>query len=406
MSSPDTRVATSDAFDVTRQVESSDAAPVESGPILIYEGEIPDILEAELDRLYGNIFSSLPYLRTYNKLQPDTSAYVALYARQIVAIFLYCRNGNAVRVLNEGMRLSAQDASRFATFIFSHHPAVDTIFFRAVSFGAGSASTRLRFPAQKSGCPGDVIADLPPVADDYLTSLGKNTRKNIRRNERKIKEYFPSFRLDFHEGAAAPEAHIRRIIDLNKVRMADTGNACRRSEAEVQALLSLTRAYGLVGVATIDGQVCAGTVGLKIGDTCTGRIIAHDPRYNNYGLGLVCAYYATREAIVRGSQRFNFMAGNNEFKNVLGGRVQEQGNWVIYRSRLSPFKHPGVGLSMIGQALAFSAISAMQEKIRELERRESQQSSSIKSRAALYSLKAVRRVKHSVASSPGEKEQG
>lgn len=278
------------------------------------------------------------------------------------------------------------------------------IFLRALNFGTGSGDFRLQFPFQKSGCPGDVIADLPQLADDYLTSLGKNTRKNIRRNERKIKESFPSFELNFYDGATASEAHIRRIIDLNRVRMADTGNAYRRSEAEVQALLALTRAYGVVGVATIEGQVCGGTVGLKIGDTCTGRIIAHDPRYNNFGLGLVCAYYATREAIVRGSRRFNFMAGNNEFKNMLGGRVQEQGNRVIYRSRLSVLKHPAVGLATVGHRLAFGAISAMQEKIRELEREEAQQRSGMKSRSALYSLKAIRRIKQTVLSSPGDKE--
>ncbi|MDB5824860.1 MAG: family N-acetyltransferase [Herminiimonas sp.] len=404
MSRADTRLEKIDRTNLTGRHEPTCSDSDGAAAISVYEGEIPLFVGAELDRLYGNLFSSLVYLRVYNRLAPGTCTYVARSGGEIVSIFLYCRKGNAVRVLNEGMRLSGEDTSRFATAIFARYPEVEMIFLRALNFGTGTDDFRLQFPVQKSGCPGDVIADLPQLADDYLTSLGKNTRKNIRRNERRIKEFFPSFDVNFHDGATASEAHIRRIIDLNRVRMADTGNAYRRSEAEVQGLLALTRAYGLVGVATIEAQVCGGTIGLKIGDTCTGRIIAHDPRYNNFGLGLVCAYHATREAIVRGSRRFNFMAGNNEFKNMLGGRVQEQGNRVIYRSRLSVFRHPTVGLAMVGHRLAFRAISAMQEKIRELEREEAQQRSGMKSRTALYSLKAIRRIKQTVSSSPGEKD--
>lgn len=403
MNPQEVRSVNSSAVQLFRHVQPSCTVADEKGAISCYEGEIPAFVEAELDRLYGNLFSSMVYLRAYNKLAPDTCSYVARNGAEVVAIFLFCRKGKSVRVLNEGMKSSEDEANRFATFVFSRYNAVETIFFRAVSFGAESGTSRLHFPFHRSGSPGDVVAELPSIADDYLTGLGKNSRKNIRRNERKIKESFPSFQLDFHDGARINEAHIRRIIELNKARMLETGNDYRRNEAEVQGLLALTKAYGLVGVATIDGQVCAGTIGLRIGDTCTGRIIAHDPRYNSYGIGLLCAYFATRESILRGSRHFNFMSGNNEFKNMLGGRLQDQENRVIYRSRLCAIKHARVGLTMMGQRLAFNTISAMQEKIRDLEREEAQQRSDMRSRAALYSLKTIRRVKQ-VLSRLGKKD--
>jgi len=64
-------------------------------------------------------------------------------------------------------------------------------------------------------------------------------------------------------------------------------------------------------------------------------VIAHDSRFNAYGLGLLCCYLAICECIARGGKEFHFMWGREEYKYRLLGKHRDFDSLAIYRSRLA-----------------------------------------------------------------------
>src|SRR5205085_250814 len=110
----------------------------------------------------------------------------------------------------------SEDMRRFAGYIFATYPSVTAVSFHAVH----PDTSGLSFPHQRFNCADDIVISLPADDDTYLASLGKNTRRNIRRYMDRLKRSFPSFRVDFHECAEADEQQIRAIIDFNRARMA------------------------------------------------------------------------------------------------------------------------------------------------------------------------------------------
>jgi len=121
---------------------------------------------------------------------------------------------------------------------------------------------------------------------------------------------------------------------MNHARMSVKGKVSHLDEAKVQENLRLLRECGALCLATIDGEVCAGTTVFRIGDSVISRINAHDPKYDPYRLGMVCCYLAACASIERGARRFHFGHTKYDYKVSLGGRFQAYEHIVIYRSRL------------------------------------------------------------------------
>jgi hypothetical protein len=87
-------------------------------------------------------------------------------------------------------------------------------------------------------------------------------------------------------------------------------------------------------VATIDGRVCAGAIGFRLGDSYFMHVIAHDPRFNSYSLGILCYYHTICEGIARGAKRFHLLQGRYGYKYRLLAQRQDYMNLDIYRSRV------------------------------------------------------------------------
>lgn len=304
-----------------------------------YNNEVPPFIEAELDRLYGNIFSSLAHFRTCGGLPGNTNTYVARKSHEIIAIFLFrCEHGR-LQVINEGMKIDEGEIRRFAGYIFSEYKSVSTISFHAVHTGIRS----LPFPYQCFNCTADIVLTLPGSAGEYLASLGKNTRRNIKRYMDKLKRSFPSFRYDFYTSETVDERQVRDIIGLNKARIAGK-NKIYSIDNEVEQIIKLTKACGLVGVATIDDRVCGGAIGYLVGTSYLFKVIAHDPKYNDYSLGILCCYFTICECIARGCKQYNFMWNGYEYKFALGAVQRNLDHLVIYRSHAHFLLNAGMAL--------------------------------------------------------------
>jgi hypothetical protein len=297
--------------------------------IQCYEKEVPPFVGAALERLYGNLFSSLAYYRAFGGAD-QASSYVVRDGKAIVCLWLFHRHRNAVRVINEGIRLEQDELMRFASYIFSRYPAVNLISFHAVR----PQLADLPLPHQRFNCLEDMVLTLPSSADAYLASLGRSTRSYIHRYLNKLKRDFPTFRFRALAAGDIEAGDVRRIIGLNRLRMASKGAESRNDDDTMRRIERLAGECGLMGVIMLDGRICAGSINYRVGANYFLETLAHDSAYDDYRLGTLCCFLTICECIERGGNEYHFLWGQDEYKTRLLGVQRDLDDLVIYRSRL------------------------------------------------------------------------
>jgi hypothetical protein len=322
-----------------------------------YDNPIPSFIEPEIERLYGNLFSSFANFRTNGGI-PQANTFIASRGGKIGTIFLYQRGKKTVRVLNEGMTLEPADVELFSDHIFSTFPDVGKIAFHAVT----PAFRQLSFPHHRSMCSEDIIIDLPSTVEEYTTSLGASTRKTIKYRMNRLKRSFPTFHFECFEKDAVNERQVLDIIEFNRARMGEKNKVSVIDDDETRRILSLVKESGFVGVATIDGRVCAGTITYRIGKNHFSRINAHDPAYNEYRLGMLCCYLTICECIKHGAKRFHMFEGRYEYKYMLRGVLHLLDHVTIYRSYAHLLRDSGLLLRLTLKSHALKAVLSLQYK--------------------------------------------
>lgn len=295
--------------------------------IQCYDNDVPPFISGALERLYGNLFSSLAYYRAFGGAD-NASAYVVRDGKSIVCAWLFRRYRNTVRVINEGIHIDQDDVTRFASYIFATYPQVNVISFHAVR----PQMVHLPMPYQRFNCLEDMVLSLPSNADAYTGSLGRSTRSYIHRYLNKLKRDFPSFRFRVVTAGDIREEEVRSIIALNRLRMASKGKESINNEDVTQRIIQLAGECGLLGMIMLDGRICAGSINYRVGDNYFLETLAHDPGYDDYRLGTLCCYLTICECIARSGHEYHFLWGQDEYKARLLGVQRDLDDLVIYRS--------------------------------------------------------------------------
>lgn len=301
----------------------------EQTAITVYPRSIPPFVDRELERLYENVFSSLPYVRIHAGTEEPVSTYVAERNGEPVCILLYTRNNNIVRVQNEGAVLEAAEIQRFADHIFGRMPSVDVIFFNAIRTEPHAFS----LPFQRFNCSEDIVVRLPATVEEYFSSLGHATRKNIRRYRNKLARNLPQVRHSVLCGAEIGEEQVREIIRLNTERVLRKKKVPGYDERETERMVQLARACGFVSMHAIDDELIAGELCTCVHDHYFSHVGGLDARYDNYGLGTLGCYLAISEAIRRGGKEFHFLWGQYPYKYSFLGEQRDLQRLTLYRSR-------------------------------------------------------------------------
>jgi hypothetical protein len=296
--------------------------------ILCYENEVPSYVEAEIERIYGNFFSTLEQFRESGRIE-NAHTFVVFQGEKISTIFLFRIEQNAARVLNEVIKVSQSEVDLFSNYIFATYGSVDIILFHAVDTDV----TPSHRPYQRINCLEDIVLTLPRITDDYFNSLGKSTRKTIKGYKNKLTRDFPSFQNTTYVKEEADEKLIRAIIEFNRARMLSTGKVSAFDENAVKHIIHFVHVYGMLCVATIDGKICAGSISYRVGENYFMHVSAHDSKYDHYRLGVLFRYMTICECIRRGGRECHFLWGRQEFKFSLLGIQRDLHDLVLYRSR-------------------------------------------------------------------------
>lgn len=318
--------------------------------ISCYENDVPAFIEVEMVRLYASVYSSLAQFRIYSDGH-DTSTYIVRKGGKIVTVLLFQQDGGKVSVVNEVIKIDEEDISRFAAYIFANVESATVIFFKSIQ----TDLRKIPFPHQRFNHLEDIVLTMPQTAEDYVAGLGKNTRRNIKRYTKKLRESFPSFHYDVFEKDDVDEQTIRDIVNLNRARMADKNKVSVIDEKETKRIILLAKECGLVGVARIDGRVCAGGISFRVGSNYFLSVIAHDPAYDDYWLGILCCYFTICECIARDGKEFHFLWGEYEYKYTLQGVKRDLDKLVIYRSHAQMLFNGDIALNFLFHGYARQA---------------------------------------------------
>lgn len=302
--------------------------------ISCYENEIPAFAAAEVDRLHGHLYCSLSYLEMTGQLD-GASTYVVRKNGVPATVLLYKREGDTIVVISEFVQLAADEVRRFAEHMFSTSRSVNMLSFSRIR---GDFSG-LTYPRQEMAYTEDMIVALPPTVKDYEARVGKNMRRNIKRYTNSLERDFPSYTFSIYEDQGVEEQDIRDLIRLSCLRMESKNIVPRFNEAETRWIVELARQRGLVGIARIEGRVCGGAIGFRIGENYFMHVIAHDPRYNDYSLGILCYYHTICEGIARGGKLFHLLQGRYGYKYRLLAERHDVLQLDIYRNRMWMLLH-------------------------------------------------------------------
>jgi hypothetical protein len=306
------------------------ARTTSSGELTIfhYYREIPSFVKAELDRLYANLYSSLPLFAADGKLH-QASTYVVRRGGELVTLLLFRLTGPRVDVINEVIRLEEEDVARFAQYIFKTFKKAQVISFRSIQINR----CKLPFPFQQFNCLEDMVVDLPSSIDVYTRELSSKTRSAVRRKLKVITRDISSFAFRCLEGDAIQLEHVRDVMEFNKERMTDKNKSVVITDEQVARMFGLVREGGMIIAAYIDDKICAGVITRRIGNNFYELMVAHDPKYNNYSLGFLCNYRSICECITRGGKELHFLWGRYPYKFAFSAMPRELDMVAIYRSQ-------------------------------------------------------------------------
>lgn len=179
------------------------------------------------------------------------------------------------------------------------------------------------------------MIDLPATIDDYIDSLGKRTRRNLRNFRRKIERDHPEVRFRTLPGEATDPATILGIIDLHRARMTGKGQQSGIDVEYARRLVLLLRACGLVTTVTVNERIIAGALLTSVNDDYFLHVIGHHREFDEYSLGMICISESIAELIDRGASRFHLLWGSLDYKGWLGAADIPLYSLVLYHHRRS-----------------------------------------------------------------------
>jgi hypothetical protein len=303
-----------------------DAARSTEFSIAIYSNEIPLFIGKELQRLYGHVQSSLPFMRIFRS-SAQISTYVARYGAAPTAILLFRLERRSIVVLNQTIQIDQVELRRFAACMFDRFPSVGVISFKAVH----SDFSDFPYPVQRGHAMEDIFIALPATAQDYTAALGKSTRSNLKYYKAKLEKSFSSVSFQSYEKKDIEEQLIYDLIKLSEMRInAKKVNFSINGEY-ARCIVELTKQCGVVNVIWVDGQLCAGAISYHDGTDQTTEVIAHDEKYNSFSPGMLCFYFAICESIAKGVKKYHMGGGRLAYKVWLLGVQENMEKVDIYR---------------------------------------------------------------------------
>ena len=176
-----------------------------------------------------------------------------------------------------------------------------------------------------------VMIDLPDAWEGYLQRLSSNRRWLARKYIRKM-ERRSDLQLRKCEGGAGLEGDLATFFELHQRRWNATGepgafaNAERRCFYMTLAPSLASRGWLEFWVLERNGQSIAANFSLRYRDTVYNLQMAFDPAHADEQPGNLVLTSVLRRWIQAGVRKYDFLAGDQQFKQLWGGHMRHYYN--------------------------------------------------------------------------------
>jgi CelD/BcsL family acetyltransferase involved in cellulose biosynthesis len=176
---------------------------------------------------------------------------------------------------------------------------------------------------------------LPRSWDAYLATLSSNRRQILRRKERSLFRDHAARIVDYEEDRL--DEGWGHLLRLHKQRWDDAGGGAfrdLRSERLQRQFAGEMAKRKRLWLATLDldGQPAAAWYGFTSDDTVYFYQGGRDPRWKRESVGLVLMGMMIQRAIQRGYRAFDFLRGDDPYKQHWTRERVKTGETVIFRS--------------------------------------------------------------------------
>jgi CelD/BcsL family acetyltransferase involved in cellulose biosynthesis len=163
----------------------------------------------------------------------------------------------------------------------------------------------------------------------------------------KLRRDYPLLRFETYGMDAISDEMVRQLVALNRLRMTHKGRVSNNDAASSALITELAKARGLVCVFILDGRIVAGTINYQAGNNYFLELVAHDPAFNDYRLGMLSCYLTISECIDRGGCEYHLLWGQDEYKLRLKAVQRDLDHLSVYRSRRAMLEHRDVLLKNV-----------------------------------------------------------
>jgi CelD/BcsL family acetyltransferase involved in cellulose biosynthesis len=182
-------------------------------------------------------------------------------------------------------------------------------------------------------CP---VIELPSTWDQYLSSLNKKQRHEIRRKLRKA-DREAEVRWYYADAPASLDAEVEDFVSLHRKSAAEKEDFMDERMQEFfrrVARATFQRGWLRLAFLVINGVKAAAMFCFEYDDAFLVYNSGYDPQlYPSLSSGIVLLAHCIRDAIDRGQRVFDFLRGEEEYKYRFGGQRTEVRNLRIARRR-------------------------------------------------------------------------
>jgi len=167
-----------------------------------------------------------------------------------------------------------------------------------------------------------VELDLPSTWDEYLATLAKKQRHEVKR---KLRRLWEAGNVDYRCVEVSREVGdfmdtFLKLFSLSREEKANfmttQMESFFRSLAEAMAEIGLLR----IGILEVNELPAAMIMGFDYNDSMYLYNSAYDPTYSYLSVGLLSKVLCIKESIKRGRKKWDFLKGGEPYKYHLGGR--------------------------------------------------------------------------------------
>ncbi|PYO56500.1 MAG: hypothetical protein DMD83_14100 [Candidatus Rokuibacteriota bacterium] len=180
-------------------------------------------------------------------------------------------------------------------------------------------------------CP---VLPLPETWDDYLARLSRKDRHELRRKMRKLERELPGATVRSHHRHEGWDEALSRFLRLH--RLSKVGKARFMDERMERFFRDATGALAAAGWARLWFLECAGAavasfLCLEYAGTVGLYNSGFDPAHAGLAPGIVLLAHVIRDAIDRGIPTFDFLRGEEPYKQGFGPIPED-----LYNVRIAP----------------------------------------------------------------------